>query len=220
MRRNMRGLGDSTDPYSADYVDPYNAEMTAATPQDQGIFANFKQKFSDAVAQLDNASAALDQAENNLYAVQYQASLDPNDYAEWQDNFAKVNAAISTRDAARGAVATASGWIGNIKSAFGLSGLGLLPEIPYATVAIITGGAAAIWAVVQAANAFVDKMNLKAWNDENIRRSQNGQIPLPDSTRPVPLSSPSIFAGVTDLSKIIVFGAIAVLILPSLMKRI
>jgi hypothetical protein len=250
--RTFNNLGDVTpDPYafamppdtSGGYVDasgnfidasgmnwgPIDTGATPLPAANTGLLASFQQKFSDAVAQLDAQSAALDQAENDLYAVQLQASKDPADYAEWQNQFAKVNAAISTRDAAKNAVATASSWWNSAKSALGLAGLrpshalgalGFLPEIPWATIALITGGAAAIAAVIAAVNSFVDKMNLKAWNEENIRRSQAGEAPLPDSSRPAPLSNPSIFSGVTDLSKVIVFGLIAVFVLPVILKRI
>lgn len=231
----------SSDPTAGGYVDANGdyidasgmnwgqIDTSATQLPDPTLLTSFQQKFSDAVGKLDDASNALDNAENNLYAVQVEASKNPDDYAEWQNQFAKVNAAKSTLDAARNAVATATGWWNSAKSALGLAGipvnnklgaLGFLPEIPWATIALITGSAAAIYAVVQAANSFVDKMNLKAWNDENIRRSQAGETPLPDSTRPAPLSNPSIFSGVTDLSKVVVLGLIAVFVLPVILKRI
>src|SRR5574340_671305 len=221
--KTIRGLGQAVFDDSGGYFDSTGATVdwsqTDTTPSssDTGIIASFQQKFQDAVNALDSKVAELNDTEAALFAVQLQASLDQTDTAEWQAQYDKVLAAQSTVQAAQNAVNEVSNWWNGIKSYFGMSGLGLLPTIPWGTIALITAGTAAIAAIIASANAFIDRMNIKAWNAENIRRSQEGLDPLPS---PEPRSTPSIFADVSELGKVAIIGFVVFFLVPPLLKRI
>lgn len=132
-----------------------------------GPIDDLKASWDNAIIEFQQTRADLDTAESELYAVQYDASLDPADYEEWQSVFSKVNAAKSTMDAIASAVTTASdAWqsftgLFGVRHSQGLTGaLGLLPALPIslgALAAIIAGGAAAI----TAAYGFVSYINAK-----------------------------------------------------------
>lgn len=220
-RRRRTGVGDFADEYSTGFFDQYEPPNA----NDVGLMQSFANDFNAAVARLDAQVIALDTAETKLYEVYSTAQKNPDDLAAWQTEFNKVNAAKSTIQAAQSAVAEVSGWWQSAKSVVGLSGmrrvavgaLSALPfAIPWGSIALITGSAAAIAAVIASANALIDRLNLKAWNDENIRRSQNGLPPLPKPET----SAQSIFGDLSDLGRTITFAVIAYLFLPPLLKRL
>src|SRR5574340_744724 len=225
--KTIRGLGQSVFDDSGGYFDSTGATVdwsqTDTTPSssDTGIIASFQQKFQDAVNALDAKVTELNDTEAALFAVQLQASLDSSDQAEWQAQYNKVIAAQPTVQAAQNAVNEVSNWWNGIKSYFtglaGMAGLGLLPAIPWGTIALITAGTAAIAAVIASANSFIDRMNRKAWNAENIRRSQEGLEPLPS---PEPRATSSIFADVSQLGKVAIVGFIVFFLVPPLLKKL
>lgn len=222
-KRPLAGLGQSVFDDTGGYFD-FGGDTTvdwgtapAPTTEDTGIIAGFRQRFQDAVNALDAKVTELNDVEARLFNVRMQADLDEADAAEWQTQYNKVLAAQSTVQAAQNAVNEVSNWWNGIKSYFGMSGLGLLPAIPWGTIALITAGTAAIAAVIYSANQFIDRMNIKAWNDENIRRSQEGLDPLP---KPETSSGPSLFADISDLGKVAIVGFAVFFLLPPLLKRI
>lgn len=228
----LSGLGQSVFDDTGGYFD-FGGDTTvdwgaapAPTTEDTGIIAGFRQRFQDAVNALDAKVTELNDVEARLFNIRMQADLDEVDAAEWQTQYNKVLAAQSTVQAAQNAVNEVSNWWNGIKSYFtglagikmnGMSGLGLLPAIPWGTIALITAGTAAIAAVIYSANQFIDRMNIKAWNDENIRRSQEGLEPLP---KPETSSGPSLFADISDLGKVAIVGFAVFFLLPPLLKRI
>lgn len=223
--RTVTGLGDGAD--SSLFDAEYYTGATDYTPNasDVGIMQSFANDFNDALARLDAQVLALDEAETRLYAVQPIAAKNPDDLAAWQTEFNKVNAAKSTIQAAKDAAAQAGEWWRSAKSIVGMSGLrrvsmgalAVLPvAIPWGAVAIITGSVAAIAAVIASVNSLIDRLNMKAWNDENIRRSQQGLAPLPKPET----SGQSIFGDFSDLGRTLTFAAIAYFLLPPLLERI
>lgn len=129
-------------------------------------------QWNDAIAQFYQAVTELDFAESQLYAYQQQASLDPDDWKEWQAQFSKVNAAKSTAERLQTiAVNVSNGWQG-VKDTFGISGrrgiaghLGLAPlvapVIAGMTVTAFLVYVGTISAVAAAVGAFITYLNAK-----------------------------------------------------------
>lgn len=221
-KRKLGAVFDDTGGYFDDYYD-YSETVT---PQENSILDDFRQKIVNALAALDAKRNELIVTENRMYDVAAQASQNETDSADWQAHMNKIIAAQTTLDAAQNAANQLSSWWNSIKSTFGLNGLqqrgglaglGLLPALPWSTIGIITGGVAAVAGIIYAANGFIDRMMLKAWNDENIRRSQEGLDPLP---KPELTSGDSIFTGATELGKVAIIGFAAFVLLPALVKRL
>lgn len=187
------------------------AEWTDENPPNAGIVANFRRDFDNAVSNLDAKVVELNQAESKLYSVQSIAAQDSGDLQEWQNQFNRVNTAKSTVQSAQNAVATAADWLASIRNAFGL-GVVFPAVVPWGTIAIIAAAGSALTAVILSASEFYDSMMMKEWNAENVRRSQEGLEPLPDSTRPVSTTPGGIFAGASELGKTVIFGLLALIV--------
>lgn len=184
-----------------------------------GVFDEFKAKYDAAVLEYQNAATALVSAENELWAVADQASKNPEDLQEWHTQMNKIIAMQSTMASVESALGSIADFFATAKNWLGLSGIktGLgfaLPVIPWSTLAVITGGAAAIWVVADGVVSFVNAMRRKAIDDENINRSREG---LPPLEYPVDLKTNK--GGVTetieagkDLVKWVTIGAIFFLI--------
>lgn len=142
-----------------------------------GIADDLKAQWDQAISNFQASRAQLDFAESALYDVQALAS-DEADAAEWQRQYDRVNAQMSTMDAMAGAVSTVAAWWADAKNWIGLSGaqkrdglagnLGIaLPALPITLIAIV-GAAAAAAAIYAAVSKFVDYLRLK----ENYRHDE------------------------------------------------
>lgn len=81
-----------------------------------------REQWNYAIMDFEQARAQLDAAESDLYAWQQTAAQDARDYAEWQEQFSRVNAIKSTIDRlAEIARAFSDGW-STVRETFGLSG--------------------------------------------------------------------------------------------------
>lgn len=217
-RKQMRGLGDvNVDPSTGAIIGYDDSDIpfdpgdigTDETP-DPGIIQRFKNEFADAVQKLDNAVFAIGPREAQLMQYQTIAAQNPDDYAAWQSEMNKVQTANGVITTAQTAVQQVSSWWASIKDTFGLSGLravGVLPllAVPWGLIATITAATAAVVAIVYSSGALVDSLALKAWNAENISRSQQGLPPLP---KPELVGTGGFFSGLGDLAKFAVVGMI------------
>src|SRR5512146_57993 len=88
----------------------YTRRQLVGTRRLSGVMDDLKSQWDSAISDFQAKRQALDQAESDLYAVYDQAAQDPDDLAEWQSSFNKLNAAMSTMDAVANAVTTVAGW--------------------------------------------------------------------------------------------------------------
>lgn len=86
------------------------------------VFDSLREQWSNAIGAFNAAYADLDAAESELYRWQETAAADPDDYAEWEAHFAKVNAIKSTVERLQAIARTVSNAWGSFTGAFGLSG--------------------------------------------------------------------------------------------------
>lgn len=196
--------------------------LTGAPPAQQpGIVASLQQRYATAVADLDSASAALDNAESNLLSIQDDVFSNgtEQDRAAWSVQYDKVIAAQSTRDSARSSLQTVAGWIQQAKAQLGMAAL---PAIPWSLVAGVAAAAAALYAVANAANNFFNQWQVASWNAENMRRQQAGEAPLQGGPQLVDTSG-GISAGLgstADIIKYATWGLIAFLVIPPVLRMI
>ena len=207
--RRKHNMGEVMD--MPDFSDVESGVETTAT-QTPSLVRSFIDKFNAAVADLDNAVLALTGNQVKLAALESQASLDPNDYAAWQSEMDKVNAAAITIQTARDAVAQVSQWWNAIKTQYAnlvqAAGLGGLIFIPWSVVAAITAAAVGIWAIVRSSADLEYQLSYKQW-------VANGSV----GPAPTPPAGGSILPGISDAAKILAIGFAAYLILPALFKR-
>ena len=205
------------------------------------LLDSLRSEWDSAVADFQNAIAGLDQAESNLYAVQYQASLDPDDWEEWQSLFSKVNAAKSTIDSIRSLLAGASSAWRDFTGYFGLSGMrrqgiarslggvGVLPIVGGLTVGGLVAATAGIVAVTAAVASFITYLNTKNERFDQMTTyiqsrtaelEANGQDPVAASaqaTREAQASAREAAVAETgysftgNIAKIVTWGAIGLL---------
>ena len=192
-----------------------------------GILDDFKARYDAAVAEYREASNTLNAAESALYDVAEQAQKNPDDLAQWQSEMNKIIAMQSTMESAENAMRSVADFFASMGSFVGLSGmrekkLGLFfPAVPWATLALITGGAAAIWVVIDGVIAFVNVMRRKAIDEANLARIAAGQTPTeyPPDLRPG--AGGGLTAGLqsgADLVKWLTIGGVVLLVLPGLTK--
>lgn len=181
------------------------------------ILLRFQDQINAAVTDLDNASAQLNLSASNLSSIQddVYASGDDSAISQYQDAVNRVNSTQSARDSALAAAQQARDFISATAPSVGLSGLGLLPAIPWAFVAAIVAGTAAIYAAANFANTFFNQWQIRRWNDANIAQQQAGGEPLQGQPLLADTSLGitsgfagigSIFSGMGDLTKWIVLG--------------
>lgn len=189
-----------------------------------GVVAQVQAQYTAAVADLEAASAELDLAESNLLSISDDVAANGSgaDLDAWNDAYARVIGAQSTRDSALQSAQTVAGWLQSAKAAFGLSGLGVLPVVPWALVAAIAAGASALYAAANAGNAIFNAWQINAWNAESLRRQQAGDAPLIGG--PVLAdTSGGISAGIgsaADIAQYAMWGLIAFLFVPPLLRAL
>lgn len=202
---NVGSIG--TDVYDALHTDPY-PPLTTGKTGNQSILDQFKQKYNDAVAEFQNASAQLDNSADMLLSIQSDALNDPQFADAWQSNYNKVNALQATRDATFNDIETVRGWIESAKQSFGLAAVIV---VPWATVAAIGAATAAILAVVFAANNFYNMYMRHQVDVINIERAQNGEAPI-DYPEPIETgfgnSITSIFGNISTVAQTLIIGAV------------
>lgn len=172
----------------------------------------FKAKYNEVIAKWNDALAALDAERTDFYANQDFAQSDPDLGPQWSALDGKLSMLQSTIDNVSGAATSIVNFLRSVTDGLGItsagvSGLGILPAIPWALVGLVAAGSAAVWALAHEVRLF----NLDATNKrlaiENIARSQQGLPPLDlvaDSS-----SSGGIFAGLSDVAKWATYAAIA-----------
>lgn len=143
-------------------------------PMSLAVLDSLRAQWDQAIGSYQIAKANLDSAESQLYSWQLYASQDPQDWAEWQAQFSKVNAAKSMIDSLESAVATVQSWWNSATGVFGLSGarmrrngiaatagLGFGPLIPAMTVGAFLAIVASIGAIVTGIGSFITYLMLK-----------------------------------------------------------
>jgi hypothetical protein len=184
---------------------------------------SFKAAYNDGVTKWREALAAFDIAYAEFMDNQAYAQTDDALSGKWGDLSGKVSLLQSTIEGVESAIASIVNFFGGIGQTMGLSGrqtmqgLGVLPAIPWALVALVTAGIAGVWALTNEMRGFnIDVANSKI-AEENIRRSQNNEPPLPF----IDLGGPSggLFAGVSSTAKWVAIGVLGYLALNMVEKR-
>lgn len=182
------------------------------------ILDGFRDSFNSAVARFDTQVAALTQAEADLWEVHPGISDNAELMRQWQTEMNKVIAMQETVRAVRDTVSTVSGWWTTAKDALGitttqsggvLGAIGLMPAIPWASVALVVGGATAIAAVVYSVSQVVRQSRIWILQKENIDRANQGLPPIQDVA---PGDQGGLFDGLGDSLKWIIGGAVVLML--------
>lgn len=173
-----------------------------------------KAKYQQYIADWNNALQQLDTERYNFYSNP-SAADDPDLSERYHSLDNKLSLLQSTIDGTNNAVSSVMDFIRGVGASVGLSGiqtvngLGLAPIAVAGWVALILAGTAAVWALINELRAFNVDVTNKQIAQENIRRSQSGQSPLPliDTRSTGPL------AGISDTAKWISVGVIGYFLL-------
>lgn len=210
-----------------------------------GFMDTLRAEWDAAVAQYRNAKLALDTAETELYTWQAFASIDPDDWKEWQEQFARVNAIKSTVDSLESIVARVSGAWGWTRDTFGLSGkrgavgalgfVGVAPlviaGVSVSAFLVLVGKVAAVAAGVY---AFVQYLSVKQelQNQNFVTDTYNAYVAdgieparaaeLANKAITVTAQSSTGYTFATELRKMMMYAALglaAVFVLPKLLEH-
>jgi hypothetical protein len=177
------------------------------------IFDNVEAGFSSAVQRLQNAAAQFSSAYSQFIAipVQYRSS-------EWQTVKTRADTTQGIISTFTNAIDSAYRWL---QSAFGLSGLGqlgIIPAIPWLTVAAVGG---AISAIMLAYSYMIEELNKSAYKkqlmDLNVQRVEQGLEPL-DLTK-LSQTGTGIFGDAASLTKWVVIGGALFFVVPKLIEK-
>ena len=188
---------------------------------------NFRDQFNAQVSAFDSRVAALAQAETELWDVQdaIWASNDQAALMEWDNAMQRVIAMSATVESVRAQIQSVSAWWASVKDSLGitgesggaLSGLGLIPAVPWSVIALIVGGTAAIGGVLYAAAAVIEKGRRFRYQQAVNEATASGQ-PIPEDMYPV-VETPGLFdnlAGIGNSLVWIVGGMVLLAVLPKL----
>ena len=232
-RRNMAGLGGETYSFGSwfwefthpEQVQQENIAITGANdPYATGMYGDtgigqFRQRLDDAILKIDDASAKLDIAAQNLLSIQTDVEDNgtPQEQAQWQAGYDRVQFAQTERNRAQAMMKQANQWwftsqggvVNGLKNE--LRGLAALPLIPWATVAALAAVAALIYAAAQAGATAFNAVQTSMWNRENMRRQAEGQAPLQGEPQLLDTDSfgsgvGSIFSGLGKIGQWAVIG--------------
>ena len=176
---------------------------------------SLKAAYNEAVQKWQAALQSLD--------FEYEQFMQHRDYAlsddelapRWNDLNGKIDLLQTTIQGVKDAIDTIADFFAGIGEAVGLSGgrtmqgLGALPALPWAWVAVITAGTATVWALVNSVHTFnVDAINRQI-SEQNVIRAQRGEAPLPF----VDLDPPGggFMAGLSSTAKWAVIGLLGIM---------
>jgi len=174
-------------------------------------------QFNEKLAAWQEGLFALDAESARLAAVAPFAALNSADAAEWQTQRDRIDFFSSTINAVSGAIQSIRGYVSDIGSSArlaGLSGLGFLPAIPAAALAIITGGVVALGALIFSVKSFNDRMTAQHVTEINAGLIREGKPPLA-----YPPQDADLFSNIGTVVQWGVIGAIALLVVGQLGKR-
>lgn len=181
----------------------------------------FADRFNTAVANLDAQVTQMAATEAQLWDVQpyVQSSGDAALQRDWDAAMQRIIATGTTVESVRAQVQTVAGWWQGVRSSFSgvqvsvpgvLSGMGLLPAIPWSVVAALVGGAAAVAGAIYAASKVIDSVRRRELQAENVDRTNRGEPPLADVAPP---DTGGMFAGLSDAVMWAVGGAVLLMLL-------
>lgn len=182
----------------------------------------FKLRYSDVQQRWNSALVALDQERVTFYANENFARSDPELMPAFETLEGKLNFMQSTISGVQSAFSSVVDFFSGIGNVLGignnsLSGLGVIPAIPWATVALITTGIAGVWALARELRSFNVDVTNKQIALANIARAEQGLDPLPYVNEIS--SGGGFFEGVNETAKYLVIGALIVFVLPKLLDN-
>ncbi len=188
---------------------------------------SFKAAYNEAIEKWTDALSAFDAAysefvENEQYV---HTSDDTRLVSQYDDAAGRVGLIQSTIQGVRDAMSSIGSFIGGVGSAIGLSGVQtargmgfILPAIPWALVATITAGVAALYTVTNymlSSNTAVANAKIA---EQNILNSQQG-LPLIPFIELQTAQSGGIFSGLSDTAKWLTYGILGYFALKLLEKK-
>ena len=171
--------------------------------------AEIAEKFNAKLGEWRDGLYALDVETERLNYLQEYAALDPESAAEWQSQSDRVSFFAGTINAVGNAIESIRGYVSNLGSSAKLAGvpaLGLIPAIPAATLAIITGGVVALGALVYSIKSFNDRITSQHLTEINADLVREGKTPL---TLP---GQADLMGNLSQIVQWGVIGAIALLV--------
>lgn len=174
---------------------------------------SFKAAVNDALAQWSGALADLDTAYAEFNVNRDFAHEDADLSPRWNDLDGKVAVVEGTIQSVGNAITSIQDFFKSIGSAVGsavgLSGMGLLPVVPWALVGLVTAGVAAIYVLVNALRQFNVDVTNKRIAEKNIELVSQGLDPLPYMGAAEAGTGGGLFAGLPETAKWIAYAAIA-----------
>lgn len=180
------------------------------------IAADIADQFNAKLAAWQEGLYTLDAESARLTEIAPFAALNSADAAEWQTQRDRIDFFSSTINAVGGAIQSIRGYVSDIGSSArlaGLSGLGILPAIPAAALAIITGGVVALGALIFSVKSFNDRITSQHFTEINAGLVREGK---PQLTYP---QQSDLFSNIGTVVQWGVIGAIALLVIRQIGQR-
>ena len=169
--------------------------------------------FSSAVSRLQNAASQFTGAYNQFVNIPVQYRTE-----NWQTVKNRADTTRAIIQSFTNAVDTAYNWV---KSAFGMDGLGslgLIPAVPWLTVAAIGG---AISAIMVSYSYMVEELNKSAYRKQideiNAQRARDNLPPLSEEF--VRANDPTLVTDLASLAKWLVIGGAVVFLVPKILEK-
>jgi len=181
-----------------------------------GWVDDLKAEASEKLAQWRDGLAALDVENERLNELREYADRDPQDAAEWQTLSSRINFFSGTISAVGRAIESIGTYVSDLGSSARLAGvpnLGIIPAIPAATLAIITGGIVALGALVYSVKSFNDRITSQHLTEINAGLVREGKTPL------APPGKANLLENVGQLVQWGVIGAIALMVFRHFSER-
>lgn len=176
---------------------------------------SLKSAYNTAVQKWQAALSALDSEYEQFMQHRDYALTDDELAPRWHDLNGKIDLMQSTIQGVQDAVASIVEFFQGVGETVGLSGrntlqgLGALPALPWALIATIGAGTAAVWTLANSVHTFnVDAINRQI-AEQNVIRVERGEAPLPF----IDLSPPGggFMAGLSGTTKWMVIGVLGIM---------
>ena len=173
------------------------------------VSAEIAEQFDAKLTAWRDGLYALDVESARLVDLEPYAGRDPETAFERQTQRDRIDFFSSTINAVAQAIESIRTYVSDLGSSAQLAGvpaLGILPAIPAATLAIITGGVFALGSLVYSVRSFNDRITAQHLTEINAGLVREGKTPLSPS---VPLD---LMGNLSQIVQWGVIGAIALLV--------
>ena len=168
------------------------------------LMDELKDAFNAKLASWQDGLYALDVERSRLIDLERYAARTPADAEEWETQRSRIDLFSDTVQAVGNAIGSIRSYTADLGASANLAGIptmGILPAIPAAALAILTGGVVALGALIYSVKSFNDRIVATHYADINKDLVEQGKSPL---------TLPSGSDAIGNIAQVVQWGVIGI----------